>query len=157
MKPYLHPLRHDLPHPQYFYLTAPQEVFGLHHVDTVKLIRWFANNFGTILADEVIDTDGLTGHIQYDSLGVIYGIAPWNFPYNQLLRAAIPNILAGNTQIYKHASSVPLCAQAIEQLFLDAGFPVGVYTNLFSSASQSEYILAHPLVRGVNLTGGEYA
>ena len=54
---------------------------------------------------------------------MIYGIAPWNFPYNQLLRAAVPNILAGNTQVYKHASNVPLCAQAIEQLFVEAGFP----------------------------------
>jgi succinate-semialdehyde dehydrogenase/glutarate-semialdehyde dehydrogenase len=54
---------------------------------------------------------------------VIYGIAPWNFPYNQLLRAAVPNILAGNTQVYKHASNVPLCAQAIGQLFVEAGFP----------------------------------
>lgn len=62
----------------------------------------------------------MNGHIQYDSIGVIYGIAPWNFPFNQLLRAAVPNILAGNTVIYKHASNVPLCAAAIEQLFNDA-------------------------------------
>jgi succinate-semialdehyde dehydrogenase/glutarate-semialdehyde dehydrogenase len=57
------------------------------------------------------------GEYQYDPLGVIYGIAPWNFPFNQLLRAAVPNILAGNTVVYKHASNVPLCHQAIHELF----------------------------------------
>lgn len=62
----------------------------------------------------------MKGHIQYDPIGVIYGIAPWNFPFNQLLRAAVPNIIAGNTVVYKHASNVPLCALAIEQLFKDA-------------------------------------
>jgi len=87
---------------------------------TANLIRWNANNFETILGDEPFDAEGLTGHIQYDPIGVIYGIAPWNFPFNQLLRAAVPNLLAGNTVIYKHASNVPLCAAAIEQLFVDA-------------------------------------
>ncbi len=60
---------------------------------------------------------------QYDPLGVIYGIAPWNFPFNQVLRAAIPNILAGNTTIYKHASNTPLAGEKIESLFREAGFP----------------------------------
>jgi succinate-semialdehyde dehydrogenase / glutarate-semialdehyde dehydrogenase len=58
-----------------------------------------------------------------DPLGVIFGIAPWNFPFNQLLRAAVPNMLAGNTQIYKHASNVPLCAEKIQDLFDKAHFP----------------------------------
>jgi len=56
-------------------------------------------------------------------LGVIFGVAPWNFPFNQLLRAAVPNILAGNTQLYKHSSGVPLVAEKIEELFEKAGFP----------------------------------
>lgn len=59
----------------------------------------------------------------YDPIGVIYGIAPWNFPFNQLLRATVPNILAGNTQVYKHASNVPMVAERIERLFHEAGFP----------------------------------
>lgn len=93
----------------------------------------------------------------YDPLGVIFGVGPWNFPYNQILRAAVPNILAGNTQVYKHASNVPMCAKQIEDFFLKAGFPEGIYQNLFISSSQSELILSHKLVRGVNLTGGERA
>ena len=122
---------------------------------TVSLIRRFANNFEQILTHEPVNSEWLIGHIQYDPLGVIYGIAPRNFPYNQLLRAAVPNILAGNTVVYKHASNVPLCAKAIQELFIQAWFPEGVYTNIYSSASQSELIISHPYIRGINLTGGE--
>jgi len=124
---------------------------------TADLIRWFANNFAQILANETIDTDWMTGHIQYDPIGVIYGIAPWNFPFNQLLRAAVPNILAGNTQLYKHASNVPLCLEAIQALFDDAWFPQGVFSALYIISSQSESIIAHPAVQWVNLTGSEDA
>lgn len=124
---------------------------------TADLIRWFANNFERILTPEVVDSEWLRGHIQYDPIGVIYGIAPWNFPFNQLLRAAVPNILAGNTQLYKHASNVPMCLEAIQALFDDAWFPKGVFTALYTSASQSEQIIAHPAVQWVNLTGSEDA
>lgn len=133
------------------------ETAKLGITSTANLIRWFANNAQEILAVTPINNEWLVWHIQYDALGIIYGIAPWNFPFNQLLRAAIPNILAGNTQIYKHASNVPLCAQAIQQLFDDAGFPKWVYTNLWISSSQSEYIIAHDHIAGVNLTGWEKA
>lgn len=124
---------------------------------TASLIRRNANNFETILGNESFDAEWLKGHIQYDPIGVIYGIAPWNFPFNQLLRAAVPNLLAGNTVVYKHASNVPLCAEAIEQLFHDAWFPSGVYTNLFMHSSQSELVMAHPAIQWVNLTWSERA
>lgn len=124
---------------------------------TANLIRWFANNAERILANEKFEHDGLVGEYQHDPLGVIYGIAPWNFPFNQLLRAAVPNILAWNTVVYKHASNVPLCAQAIHELFERAWFPVWVYTALFISSSQSELVMSHDAVRGMNLTGGEKA
>lgn len=114
---------------------------------TISLIRWFAHNFERLLAPEPITEEGLTGHLQYDPLGVIFGIAPWNFPYNQVLRAAVPTILAGNTIVYKHASNVPLCAQMLEDLFHKAEFPEGIYTNLFVSSSKTEYIIAHPMIR----------
>lgn len=84
-------------------------------------------------------------------------MGPWNFPFNQILRAAVPNIMAGNTQVYKHASNVPMCAQQIEDWFREAGFPEGVYQNLFMSARQSELVISHKHVRGVNLTGSEGA
>lgn len=124
---------------------------------TADLIRRFANNAERILANESFDHDGLIGEYQYDPLGVIYGIAPWNFPFNQLLRAAVPNILAWNTVVYKHASNVPLCHQAIHELFERAWFPVGVYTALFTKSNQSELIMSHDAVRGMNITGWEKA
>lgn len=91
---------------------------------TIKLIHWFADNFESVLASEIETKNGTTHEYQYDPLGVIFGVAPWNFPFNQVLRAAVPNILAGNTVIYKHASNTPLAGLGIEELFLQAGFPV---------------------------------
>ncbi|MCD5374935.1 aldehyde dehydrogenase family protein [Candidatus Gracilibacteria bacterium] len=124
---------------------------------TGDLIRWFADNAQDLIGEKEFDLNGTKGKEMYDPLGVIFGIGPWNFPYNQILRAAVPNILAGNTQVYKHASNVPMCAAQIEDFFLKAGFPEGVYQNIFISSSQSELILSHKHVRGVNLTGGERA
>jgi succinate-semialdehyde dehydrogenase/glutarate-semialdehyde dehydrogenase len=124
---------------------------------TVQLIQWFATHAYEYLQEEPITTEWLSWHMQYDPIGVIYGIAPWNFPFNQLVRAAIPNILAGNTQLYKHASNVPLCLQAIQDLFNDAGFPEWVFVQLRCMSSQSERIIAHPAVQGVNITWSEQA
>jgi len=124
---------------------------------TANLIRWFADNAEKVLGNKEFSEDGFSGMFTYEPLGVIYWVAPWNFPYNQVLRAAVPNIIAWNTQVYKHASNVPMCAEQIEKWFLQAGFPEGVYTNIFISSSQSELIISHPHVRGVNLTGWEKA
>lgn len=125
---------------------------------TADLIRWFADNHEEILWDRRFETtQWFTGIEKYDSLWVIFWVAPWNFPFNQLLRAAVPNILAGNTQLYKHASNVPLCAQKIEELFLSAGFPEWVYTNLYVSSRLSEYIISNPKIAWVNLTWWERA
>lgn len=124
---------------------------------TANLIRWFANNFEKILEEKTFETQWLRVVSQFDPIGVIYGIAPWNFPFNQVLRAAVPNILAGNTTIYKHASNTPIAGQKIEELFLAAGFPKWIYQNIFISSSESEYILSRKEIQGVNLTGSEGA
>lgn len=125
--------------------------------NTVALTKWFANNFEEILADEEFDDEWVQGYTTYDPIGVLYGVAPWNFPFNQVLRAAIPNILAGNTVIYKHASNVPMAGEMIEKLFLEAGFPVWIYQNIIISSRESEYILSREEVKWVNLTGWEFA
>ncbi len=124
---------------------------------TIALARWFADNAEKILWDEEFDYGNVKWKFQHKGLGVIYWVAPWNFPYNQVLRAAIPNILAGNTQVYKHASNVPMCGAQIEKFFIKAGFPEGIYQNMYISSSKSEMIMEHPHVRGLNLTGGERA
>lgn len=139
------------------------EMGMLNHVSkaglqkTVNLIRWFANNFEEILKETYYETEWLKVKEMYDSIWVIFWVAPWNFPFNQLLRAAVPNILAGNTQVYKHSSNVPLVALKIEELFKKAGFPEWVYQNIFVSSSLSEDIIKHKYIAWVNLTGSEWA
>lgn len=120
-------------------------------------IEWFANNFEEILQDRKITEGGLDGKIIYEPLWVLYSVAPWNFPFNQVFRNAIPNILAWNTVLNKHASNVPMVAQKIEELFLEAGFSKWVFQNLFITPDMSEYIISHGLVRGTNITGWETA
>lgn len=124
---------------------------------TIWLIRWFSNNFEEILKTKQFESNGLDVISQFDPMWVIYGVAPWNFPFNQVLRAAVPNILAWNTTIYKHSSNTPIAWKKIEELFLESGFPVWIYQNIFISSSDSEYILSRKEVQWVNLTGSEKA
>jgi len=118
-------------------------------------ITYFADNAAALLADKPFDQDGLKGKIIYQPKGVIFSIMPRNYPYNQALRSAIPNIMAGNVVLMKHASNVPQVAEKLEQIFLAAGFPEGVYTNLFIPHDFTEKIIAHPYVIGANVTGSE--
>jgi succinate-semialdehyde dehydrogenase/glutarate-semialdehyde dehydrogenase len=86
-------------------------------------------------------------------LGVIFCVEPWNFPYYQLARVAGPHLMAGNTLVVKHAGIVPQCAIAFEKLFIDAGAPAGLYTNLLISHEQSDRIIDDARIKGVALTG----
>ncbi|KMY22791.1 succinate-semialdehyde dehydrogenase [Actinobaculum suis] len=95
--------------------------------------------------------------LYYEPQGVIYMVEPWNFPYYQLARVAAPQLMAGNTLLYKHASNVPQCALKFEGLMREAGLPEGGFINVFASHGQSDLILADPRVRGVALTGSEVA
>jgi len=99
------------------------------------------------------------GHaiVRSQSLGVLLGIMPWNYPYYQVARFAGPNLLLGNTIILKHASNCPESALAQEQIFRDAGLPDGAYINLFVESRDIETIIADPRVQGVSLTGSEKA
>ena len=85
--------------------------------------------------------------------GVLFCIEPWNFPYYQLARVAGPQLMAGNVLVVKHAGCVPQCAIAFEKLLLDAGAPVGTYTNLLISYQQSDRVIDDPRIKGVALTG----
>ena len=95
--------------------------------------------------------------VESSPIGVLFGVEPWNYPYYQIARFAAPNLMAGNVVMVKHASSVPQCALAFEQLMVDAGAPDGAYTNLFVSKDQIAKIIADPRVRAVALTGSEAA
>jgi succinate-semialdehyde dehydrogenase/glutarate-semialdehyde dehydrogenase len=110
-----------------------------------------------MLVDEGMPSDGTVSYIRYDPMGVIYAIMPWNFPFWQVLRFAVPAIMAGNTVVLKHAPNVLGCADAIEGLFTDAGFPENILRNLMIPVELSEQVIADPLVQGVTITGSQQA
>lgn len=118
-------------------------------------ISYFAEHAEALLAPKTFDQDGLVWAIVYQPKGVVFSVMPWNYPFNQVLRSAIPNIMAGNVVVMKHASNVPQIAEKLEELFLQAWFPKGIYTNLFIPHEFTEKIIAHPLVIGANVTGSD--
>jgi succinate-semialdehyde dehydrogenase/glutarate-semialdehyde dehydrogenase len=127
-------------------------------VEKCKLLcEYYLNNAESFLKNQKIDTDGSESFLKYEPLGVILGVMPWNFPYWQVFRFAIPAIIAGNTVLVKHASNVAGCAILLEGLFTEAGFPERVYQNLLISGDQVKAVIDNPIVKGVSLTGSEKA
>ncbi|HYZ30414.1 MAG TPA: NAD-dependent succinate-semialdehyde dehydrogenase, partial [Thermoleophilaceae bacterium] len=120
---------------------------------------FYADNAKALMADEPIKLpagDG-TAVVRKCSLGALLGIMPWNFPYYQVARFAGPNLVIGNTILLKHAPQCPESASALQQVFNDAGLPVGAYTNIYATNEQIESVIADPRVRGVSVTGSERA
>ena len=126
---------------------------------SADIYRYYADNAQEFLKDEPITLLSGEGSafMRSKSLGVLIGVMPWNFPYYQVARFAGPNLMTGNTIILKHASQCPESAAAIEQIFHDAGFPAGAYTNVYADSEQVATIIADPRVQGVSLTGSEGA
>lgn len=110
-----------------------------------------------VLKPEKVKTEFRISEIHYVPKGVILGVMPWNFPFWQVLRFAVPAILAGNTVVLKHASICFGSGNRIEELFLEAGFPKGVFQNLEIGHTDVQKVLENPIVRGVSLTGSEKA
>ena len=121
------------------------------------LCDYYADNTENILANEVLNTDKKEQYAEFDPLGVVLAVMPWNFPFWQVYRFAVPAIMAGNVGILKHASNVPQCAKAIEKSFIAAGFPKGIFQNLFLSVSRVEGLIRDPRIAAVTLTGSEKA
>src|SRR5690554_1181486 len=121
--------------------------------------RYSADSAEECMNDEPITLLGGEGtaFMRTNSLGVLLGVMPWNFPYYQVARFAGPNLMIGNTIILKHASQCPESAEAIEQIFRDAGYPEGAYTNVYADSKQVANVIADPRVAGVSLTGSEAA
>ena len=119
---------------------------------------YYAKNAKTFLKKEPISDISIgSAHLEKHPFGVLFGIMPWNYPMYQVFRFVCPNIMAGNVCLVKHASNVPQCAQAIEDLFTQAGFPKGIYTNLFARSKLAGTVIAHPKVSGISFTGSERA
>jgi len=124
---------------------------------SADIFDYYAENGERFLTDTVIEVDRGEAIIRRRPIGVLLGIEPWNFPLYQVARFAAPNVMIGNVILVKHASNVPQCALAIEQIFKDAGAPVGLYTSLLLPGSRIEALLADDRIRGASLTGGEEA
>ncbi len=119
--------------------------------------NYYADQASDFLRPEEIQTDAKRSLVRYDPLGAVFAIMPWNFPFWQVFRFAAPTLCAGNTGLLKHAPNVFGCASKIEEVFLKAGFPEGVFQNLIVHHDQTENIIAHDAVKAVTLTGSESA
>ena len=124
---------------------------------SAAILDYYADHAESFLATEQLTTPRGQAMVESSPVGVLFGVEPWNYPYYQIARFAAPNLMAGNVVMVKHASSVPQCALAFEQLLQDSGAPDGAYTNLFVSKDQVAQIIEDPRIRGVALTGSEAA
>jgi succinate-semialdehyde dehydrogenase / glutarate-semialdehyde dehydrogenase len=118
---------------------------------------YYAEHAESFLSEEPVNSDASESFIAYNPLGVVLAVMPWNFPFWQVFRFAAPATMAGNTGLLKHASNVPQCALAIEEIFLDAGYPEGVFQTLLIDNKQVAALLEHPAVKAATLTGSEFA
>jgi succinate-semialdehyde dehydrogenase/glutarate-semialdehyde dehydrogenase len=118
---------------------------------------WIADNVARLLADEPVESTATNSYVRFQPVGVVLAVMPWNFPFWQALRAGLPAMAAGNVMLLKHASNVPQCAIAVEDLLREAGVPDGVFRTLLIGPGPVERIIADRRVAGVTLTGSEAA
>lgn len=118
---------------------------------------YYAEHGAGFLADEILPSDASQSYVAYLPLGTVLAVMPWNFPFWQVFRFAAPGLMAGNTGVLKHASNVPQCALAIEDVFKQAGFPDNVFRTLMISASQTKSVIEDARIHAVTLTGSEPA
>ena len=133
---------------------------ALGEIDFCQAIyEYYADHAETLLADEQVPLSWGEGSavVRRKSIGVVLGIMPWNFPYYQVARFGGPNLVIGNTVLLKHAPQCPESAAAMQQMYLDAGFPAGAYVNIYASNAQIEHAIGDPRIQGVSVTGSERA
>lgn len=122
-----------------------------------SVYEYYARNAQDFLKDRPMEIEDGKAFVRLSPIGIVLGVEPWNYPYNQVARLAAPNIMAGNVVMIKHASNVPQCAEMIEKIFKEAGAPTGVYTNLFLSGKRIAKLAQDKRIAGMSLTGSEAA
>lgn len=126
----------------------------------IGLVHWYveqAESFMQSSPDLKMNDQHTVSSVQYKPIGTILGIMPWNFPFWQVFRFAIPTLLAGNTVMLKHAPNVQGCSLAMQDLFERAGFNAGVFISTFAFVEDIEILISSPTVQGVSFTGSEKA
>src|SRR5438034_4409749 len=114
---------------------------------------FYAERAEGLLARESVESEARRSFVTFNPLGVVLAVMPWNFPFWQVFRFAAPGLMAGNAAVLKHASNVPGCALAIEDIFRRAGFPENLFRTLLIGSREVERVVEHPLVRAATLTG----
>ncbi|MFA6401004.1 MAG: NAD-dependent succinate-semialdehyde dehydrogenase [Salinivirgaceae bacterium] len=115
--------------------------------------RYYAESGADFLNARILESTAVESQLIYEPMGTIFAVMPWNFPFWQVFRFIAPCIMAGNVGLLKHASNVPRCALAIEQVFIDADAPQGLFRNLFINHQQVELEIASPIVKAITMTG----
>ena len=123
----------------------------------IWLCNYYIDNTDSFLSSEQIETEFYKSYISFQPLGLVFGIMPWNFPFWQVFRYAVPALIAGNGVLLKHASNVQGCANAIEKCFEDAGFPEDIFKNLQITSDMVSRVIENNKVSGVALTGSTLA
>ena len=127
---------------------------GLSEVDKCAWVcDFYAEQAAAFLAPEPVATDASRSFVAFEPLGVVLAVMPWNFPFWQVFRFAAPALMAGNAGVLKHASNVPGCALAIEEVLRDAGLPAGLFRALLVPSRDVARAIEHPRVVAVTLTG----
>jgi succinate-semialdehyde dehydrogenase/glutarate-semialdehyde dehydrogenase len=122
-----------------------------------SVCQYYAANAAKYLGDQIIETDASKSFVTFQPMGVVLAVMPWNFPFWQVFRFLAPALGAGNCGVLKHASNVPGCAQAIEEVVQQAGFPDHVFQSLMVNNTMVEKIIENPLIQAVTLTGSTNA
>ena len=123
----------------------------------VWVCEYYAEHGEALLAEQPRQTDASRSYVRFDPLGPVLAVMPWNFPFWQVFRFAAPALMAGNAAVLKHASNVPRCALAIEEVFTAAGFPRGLFATVLVGSSAVAALIADPRVVAVTLTGSDLA
>ena len=121
------------------------------------LCEYYAASGQQFLQDQLVETEASRSYVSFQPLGVVLAVMPWNFPFWQVFRFLVPSLMAGNCGLLKHASNVPGCALAIEDIIKQAGFPKAVFQTLLIGSNAVKQVIAHPLIKAVTLTGSTEA